>query len=263
MQSQFNLDTLRHSASHVLAQAVLRIFPQAKLGIGPSIEEGFYYDFDLPQTIHEDDLKKIEKEIKRIIKENHVFKRFEMEKADAVKFVRKLGQPYKEELIADIPDKIVSFYESGDFVDLCRGPHIDSTGQIKALKLLKVSGAYWRGSEKNKMLQRIYGTAFDTNEELDVYLNRLEEAQKRDHRRLGKDLDLFSIQDEAGAGLVLWHPKGAIIRTIIEDYWRKEHIKAGYSLLYTPHVGLAKLWETSGHLGFYQENMYSPMQVEN
>ena len=204
--SEVTLEEIRHSASHVLAQAVLNFYPEAKLGIGPTIDDGFYYDFELPTTLTDEDLKKIEKEMKKIIKEKQTFSQFSLSKKEALAMMQKKDQPYKQELIEDFDYEQFSFFENGPFIDLCKGPHVENTKQIKAVKLLKVSGAYWRGSEDNKMLQRIYGTAFFTKEDLKAYLLRLEEAKKRDHRTLGKALQLFSIQDEVGPGLVLWHP---------------------------------------------------------
>jgi len=259
----FPLSTIRHSASHILAQAVLHFFPKAKLGIGPSIDDGFYYDFDIDQPISENDLEKIEAKMKDIIRENQAFSRFDANKEKALSIMTEKNQPLKIELIEDLNLDSYSFFENGPFLDLCKGPHVESTAQVPAIKLLKVSGAYWRGSEKNKMLQRIYGTAFHSQAELDEYLLRLEEAQKRDHRLLGKELDLFSIQEEVGGGLILWHPKGAFIRHTIESYWKQAHFEAGYELLYSPHIGLSDLWKTSGHLDFYKENMYSPIQIED
>jgi threonyl-tRNA synthetase len=252
-----DLDILRHSTSHIMAMAVKEIFPDAKLAIGPSIEDGFYYDFDLPQPLKEEDLAVIEKRMAEIVKQNIPFERIELCKADAIALMEKAGEKYKVELLKEIPDEKVSFYKNGDFIDLCRGPHIESTGKAKAFKLLKIAGAYWRGSEKNAMLQRIYATAFETQKELDEYLKRLEEAAKRDHRKLGKDLDLFNIyHEEAGAGLVFYHPKGAILRQAIEDYLKKEHAKRGYSHVMIPHISKVDLWKTSGHTGHYKENMY-------
>lgn len=259
----FPLDVIRHSASHVLAQAVLAIFPDAKLGIGPAIDDGFYYDFDLPRTLSTDDLGALEAHMNRIIAEKQVFLTYTLPKAEAAALMQKKEQPFKSILIEELNVDTYSFYENGPFLDLCRGPHVNNTGEIGVVKLMKVAGAYWRGSEKNKMLQRIYGTAFHTQADLDLYLHRLEEAQKRDHRTLGKELDLFSIQEEAGGGLVLWHPKGARVRHVIETYWKDVHYQSGYELLYTPHIGLANLWKTSGHLDFYQENMYASVQVED
>ncbi len=260
--TQPTLHEIRHSASHVLAQAVLALFPSAKLGIGPAIDEGFYYDFDLPRTLTPEDLTALEQKMTEIISEDQEFSAYSMDRGPAEASLIEAQQPYKVEIIQDLNLPDYSFYKNGPFVDLCRGPHVQSTGKIGVIKLLKVSGAYWRGSEKNKMLQRIYGTAFHTQDELTTYLTRLEEAAKRDHRLLGKELDLFSIQDEVGPGLILWHPKGARIRSIIEDFWRKTHFRAGYELLNTPHIGRSNLWETSGHLSFYNENMYGSMEVD-
>ena len=263
MISQPTLYEIRHSASHVLAQAVLALFPDAKLGIGPAIDDGFYYDFDLSRTLTPDDLIALEQKMAAILAEDQVFSTYVLDRAQTEAVIADSEQPYKLEIIRDLDLGDYSFYKNGSFVDLCRGPHVASTRQIGAIKLLRVSGAYWRGSEKNKMLQRIYGTAFHTQSELDAYLIRIEEAGKRDHRLLGKELDLFSIQDDVGPGLILWHPKGARVRSIIEDYWRKSHFRAGYELLYTPHVGKSQLWETSGHLSFYNENMYAKMDVDD
>ncbi len=257
-----DIAALRHSTSHVLAQAVLRLYPDAKLGIGPSIDDGFYYDFDLTHTLTPEDLLAISKEMQKIINEDLPIIRKEYSKQEALKLLQD-KQPFKVELLQDLPEnETINFYSQGDFFDLCRGPHINSTGEIKAFKLLKISGAYWRGKETNPMLQRIYGTAFPTPKELEDYFNLLIEAEKRDHRKIGKELDLFSIQDKAGAGLVSWHPKGARIRHILETFWKDEHFKHGYELLYTPHIGQSWLWETSGHLGFYKGNMFSPMEVD-
>ncbi len=260
---QPTLEEIRHSASHILAQAVLQVFPDAKLGIGPVIDEGFYYDFGLSRPLSPDDLANIESRMQQILKEAQDFRAYTLPRAAATLFFQEREQPYKLELIEDLNVPEYSFYENGPFIDLCRGPHVQNTTEIPAIKLMRVSGAYWRGDEKRPMLQRIYGTAFHSQSELDDYLLRLEEAQKRDHRILGKALDLFSFQDDIGPGLVLWHPKGAMIRSIIEDHWRKEHYKAGYDLLYSPHVGRATLWETSGHLSFYRENMFAEMLVDD
>ncbi len=255
------LDPLRHSAAHVMADAVLEVFPEAKLAIGPPIEDGFYYDFELPRPLTPEDLKEIEERMRAIIAADHPFIREEVSKEEARRLFA--DQPYKLEILDEIPDEKVSLYRHGKFVDLCRGPHVESTGKIKAFKLLNVAGAYWRGDERRPMLQRIYGTAFETEAELEAYLKRLEEAARRDHRRLGRELDLFSIHhEEIGAGLVLWHPKGGRIREIIEEFWRRLHREAGYELVYTPHIGRARLWEISGHLDFYRENMYQPIEVE-
>jgi threonyl-tRNA synthetase len=251
-----------HSTSHLMAHAVKQLFPQAKLAIGPAIEEGFYYDFDLERPLTPEDLEKIEKRMAELAKAGSPITRRILTKANALTFFQKRGETYKVELINELTDDTISVYEQGDFADLCRGPHLPSTSKIKAFKLLSIAGAYWRGSEKNKMLQRIYGISFPAKEALDAYVARLEEIKRRDHRKLGKDLDLFSVSDEVGGGLVLWHPRGALIRKVIEDFWRDEHQKNGYDFVYSPHVGRGTLWETSGHLGFYRENMYSSMEVE-
>ena len=256
-------EILRHSTAHVLAQAVKRLFPEVKLAIGPAIENGFYYDFDKPEPFTLDDLGRIEEEMRRIVSENLPIVREEISRDDALALFRKMDEPYKLELIEDLPqDEVVSVYRQGEFVDLCRGPHLASTGEIRAFKLLNVAGAYWRGDEKRKMLQRIYGTAFPTEAGLQAYLHVLEEAERRDHRKLGKELDLFSLHEEAGAGLVYWHPKGAMIRKVIEDFWREEHLRRGYQLVYSPHIARRDLWEISGHWGWYRENMYSPIDID-
>jgi len=258
-----DLEVMRHSASHVMAQAVLSLFPDAEFGIGPAIEDGFYYDFGLPRALTPEDLPLIEKKIKEIIKSRLPFNREEISIEAARGLFAK--QPYKLELLDEIAaagDAAVSIYRQGDFVDLCRGPHLESTRQIGPVKLLSIAGAYWRGDEKRPMLQRIYGTAFGSKDALAEYIARVEEAAKRDHRKLGRELDLFSIKDEFGPGLVLWHPKGATVRGIIEDFWKAEHLKRGYDIVYTPHIAKIDLWKTSGHLDFYRENIYSPMDVE-
>jgi len=254
------LEMMRHSASHVMAEAVLSIFPDARFGIGPSIKDGFYYDFDLPRTLSPDDLPVIEKKMQEIIAANQPFIRKEVTREEAEELFA--GQSYKLELIAGIPDEKVSVYQQGSFVDLCRGPHVQSTGEIKAFKLLNIAGAYWRGDETQTMLQRIYGVAFDTREALEEHLKNIEEAGRRDHRKLGRELDLFSLHDEAGPGLVHWHPKGATIRRIIEDFWKEEHIKRGYDIIYTPHIAKVNLWQTSGHWEFYRDYLYSPMEID-
>ncbi len=254
------LEAMRHSASHVMAQAVKEMFPDAKFAIGPTIENGFYYDFDLPRPLTPADLETIEARMREIITSDESFVH-ELLGKDAARQVF-ASQPYKLELIDDIPDAEVSIYTQGPFVDLCRGPHVESTGKIGAFKLLNVAGAYWRGDEHRPMLQRIYGAAFESQEELEQYLHQLEEASRRDHRRLGKELDLFSFHEEAGPGLVYWHPKGSMIRHVIEEFWKKEHLRRGYDLVYTPHVARTDLWRISGHLDFYRESMYSPMDVE-
>ena len=239
-----------------MAQAVKRLYPGVKLAIGPAIEEGFYYDFDSPQPFLEEDLAKVEAEMARIIKDNAKFERSSMKKDEAIKFFEKMGEQYKVELIRDLPDAEVTLYKDGDFIDLCKGPHIDSTGKVKAFKLLSIAGAYWRGDEKNKMLQRIYGTAFESKAELESYVTRIEEAKKRDHRKLGKELELFMIDEKAGAGLVIYQPKGAMIRTVIEDWEKKEHLKRGYQIVIGPHMLKSDIWIESGHYGYYKENMY-------
>jgi len=251
-----------HSTSHIMAQAVQNLFPEVKLAIGPSIEEGFYYDFDKKEPFTPDDLEKIEKEMLKIVKGNYAFVRKEVPNSDAIKFFEEKGEKYKVELLSELEDEKVILYQHDNFVDLCKGPHVSFTGMIKNFKLTSIAGAYWKGSEKNPMLQRIYGISFPSKEELDEYLKRMEEIKRRDHRILGRELELFSISDEVGPGLVLWHPKGAQVRKIIEDFWVEEHQKNGYQLIYTPHVARLNLWGKSGHTGFYQEYMYSPMVVE-
>jgi threonyl-tRNA synthetase len=254
------LETMRHSASHVMAEAVQALFPGVKFGIGPAIENGFYYDFELPGALVPEDLPTIEAKMKEIIAADLPFIREEVDKTRATGLF--CEQPYKLELIKELPDEKMTIYQQGSFLDLCRGPHLKSTGEIKAFKLTTTAGAYWRGDEKRPMLQRIYGVAFESELELESYLSRLAEAAKRDHRKLGKELDLFSLHDEAGPGLVHWHPKGSVVRWIIEDFWKKEHIKRGYDVIYTPHIAKVNLWKTSGHWDFYRENLYSPMDIE-
>ena len=254
------LEILRHSAAHVMAEAVQSIFPHAKFGIGPAIENGFYYDFDLPRSLTPDDLPLIEAKMGEIVAANVPFARDEVTKEAAQRLF--VGQPYKLELIDEIPDETVSLYRQGSFVDLCRGPHVSSTGEIGTFKLVSIAGAYWRGDEHRPMLQRIYGVAFDTREALAEHLKNLDAAAKRDHRKLGRELDLFSIHEEAGPGLVHWHPKGAVIRRVIEDFWKDEHIRRGYDIIYTPHIAKLDLWKTSGHWEFYRDYLYSPMKVE-
>ncbi len=253
---------VRHSAAHVLAQAVKETFPTAKLAIGPATEQGFYYDFDYERPFTPEDLAVLEKRMKQIIKKRIPIVREEIPKEEAFKLFSQLGENYKTELLEEIPDQTVSIYRQGDFVDLCRGPHVPHTGWIKAFKLLWVAGAYWRGDEKNPMLWRIYGTAYFNKDLLKDHLNRLEEAKRRDHRRLGQELDLFSIAEDVGPGLILWHPKGALVRKIIEDFWKEEHLKAGYELVITPHIARRHLWKISGHLDFYAENMFAPMNID-
>lgn len=245
-----------HTSSHILAQAVKRLFPEAKLAIGPAIVNGFYYDFDVDNPFSPEDLEAIEKEMARIVKENLELEYFELPRDEAIKLMEEKGESYKVELINELPeDEVISFYQQGDFVDLCAGPHIMSTGPVKAIKLLSVAGAYWKGSEKNKMLQRIYGVSFPKKSQLTEYLTRLEEAKKRDHRKLGKDLDLFSIQEE-GPGFPFFHPKGMVLRNLLEDYWRKEHVKNGYQEIKTPIILNKDLWIRSGHWDHYKDNMY-------
>ncbi|HHW48418.1 MAG TPA: threonine--tRNA ligase [Clostridiaceae bacterium] len=249
-------DAYRHTTSHIMAQAVKRLYPEAKLAIGPAIENGFYYDFDIDKPFSPEDLEKIEAEMSKIIKEDHPLERFTLPRDEAIKFMEEKGEPYKVELIRDLPEgEEISFYRQGDFVDLCAGPHIPSTGKVKAFKLLSVAGAYWRGNEKNKMLQRIYGTSFPKKSELDEYLFRLEEAKKRDHRKLGRELDLFDILEE-GPGFPFFMPKGMILRNVLEDFWRKEHRKRKYQEIKTPVILNEDLWHRSGHWDHYKENMY-------
>ena len=260
-----SLEILRHSAAHILAKAVKRLYgrEKVKLGIGPATEEGFYYDFDLPVAISEEDLPEIEKEMENIVKAKEFFRREEITREKAKELFK--DDPYKLELLESIPeDETVTIYWLGeDFFDLCRGPHVEHSGMVKAFKLLSVAGAYWRGDSRNKMLQRVYGTAFWKKKDLDEYLTRLEEAKKRDHRVLGKQLDLFSIYEEAGPGLVFWHPNGAIIRREIEEWVEKEHERRGYQRIYTPHIMKADLWKISGHYDFYKENMFFVPVVEH
>lgn len=268
MSQQPTIETKRHSLSHILAQAVLDMFPDAKLAIGPDIDNGFYYDFDLPRTLIPEDLPILEKKMKHIIKQNQKFEKYAEPVDDAIKFLKTTKQDYKIEMAADLKEageKKVSFYKNGSFVDMCKGPHVESTGkiQIGTFKLDKIAGAYWKGDEKRPMLQRIYGLAFDTKEELEAYFAMRKEAEKRDHRKLGKELDLFSLHDEAGGGLVYWHPKGGRMRNAIETFWKGEHFKNGYELVFTPHVGRSWLWQTSGHLDFYKEGMYTPMIIDD
>ncbi|UWV47930.1 threonine--tRNA ligase [Acetivibrio thermocellus] len=249
-------DAYRHTTSHILAQAVKRLYPDAKLAIGPAIENGFYYDFDVEKPFSVEDLEKIEEEMKKIIKEDYKLERFTLPREEAIKFMEERNEPYKVELIRDLPEgETISFYKQGDFVDLCAGPHIESTGKVKAFKLMSVAGAYWRGNEKNKMLQRIYGTSFTKKSDLDAYITRIEEAKKRDHRKLGRELDLFDIYEE-GPGFPFFMPKGMVLRNVLEEYWREEHRKAGYQEIKTPIILNEELWHRSGHWDHYKENMY-------
>ena len=255
------LETLRHSAAHVLAGAVMRLYPGTKLGIGPAIADGFYYDFQLPAPISEADLPRIEEEMRRIVAAKEPFTRRELGRDEAAQLLA--DQPFKLELLGELPaGEAAGSYTNGEFTDLCRGPHIPDTGRLKALKLLSVAGAYWRGDEKNPMLTRIYGTAFPAQKQLDEHLEKLKEAERRDHRLLGRQLDLFHIDEEVGAGLPLWHPKGALVRKVIEDFWRDAHLANGYEMVMIPHIASVDLWKTSGHWDFYRENMYSPMDIE-
>ncbi len=254
------LERMRHSAAHVMAQAVQFLFPEAKFGIGPAIENGFYYDFELPRALKLEDLTAIESKMKEIIDANLRFTIGEMNKEAAHQLFA--AQPYKLDLINEFPDTSVTIYRQGNFTDLCRGPHVASTGEIKALKLTHIAGAYWRGDERRPMLQRIYGIAFDSQTELEDYLSCQAEIAKRDHRKLGKELDLYSIHEEIGPGLICWHPKGALLRQIIEDLWRAEHIKRGYNIVYTPHIAKLDLWKTSGHWDFYRDYLYPPIEVD-
>lgn len=250
------LEIIRHSASHLMAQAVKELFPKAKVTIGPAIESGFYYDFDVDTSFTPEDLERIEAKMAELAAADLKIERSELSSNDAIKMFTDLGESYKAELINDLGAETVSIYTQGGFADLCRGPHLPSTSRIKAFKLLSIAGAYWRGDEKNRMLQRIYGTAFADKKELDAYLHRLEEAKRRDHRKLGKELDLFSFSDEVGAGLVIWHPKGAMLRTILEDFERREHFKRGYDIVVGPQILKTELWQRSGHYENYRENMY-------
>ena len=258
--SEDRLETVRHSASHVMAEAVLQMFPDAKFAIGPAIDEGFYYDFDLPRALTPDDLPAIEERMRAIAKDDSPFVRKEISKAEAQSLFA--YQPYKLELIEDLDDETISTYTQGSFTDLCRGPHVASAKEVGAFKLMRTAGAYWRGDENRPMLQRVYGVAFETDEQLEDYLKKVEEAGKRDHRKLGRDLDLFSVHDEIGPGLVCWHPNGAIVRELVETFWKDEHRKRGYGLVYTPHIGKLDQWKQSGHWDFYRENLYSPMDVD-
>ncbi len=257
------MDVFWHSTAHIMAHAIKNLFPEAKFGFGPALEDRFFYDFDIDKQLSPEDLDLIEQEMAKIVQEDNPFVREELSKEEAVALFEKRDEPYKVEHVKELDDKVTSIYREGEFVDLCSGPHLPSTKFAKYFKLLALSGAYWKGDEKNPMLQRIYGVSFPKKSLLDDYLFKLEEAKKRDHRRLGRELDLFSINEECGAGLVLWHPKGALIRKIIEDFWRDEHLKAGYDLVFTPHIAQLDLWGKSGHLDFFAENMYSPMQMEN
>ncbi|ADJ26126.1 threonyl-tRNA synthetase [Dehalogenimonas lykanthroporepellens BL-DC-9] len=258
---QSKLEAIRHSAAHIMAQAVLRIFPSARFGIGPAIDNGFYYDFELPRPLVPEDLAEIEAGMTAIVKENQPFSRETVTRQQAEELFA--SQPYKLELIRELPnDEEITIYRNGDFFDLCRGPHVSHTARVKSFKLLSIAGAYWRGDEKNPMLQRIYGTAFGNRTELDEYLTSLAEAEARDHRRINKQLNLFVTPEDVGGGLVIYGPKAGRIRTTVEEFWRKAHYDHGYELLYTPHIGRSNLWETSGHLQNYRDIMYSPMDID-
>ena len=254
---------MRHSMAHVMAAAVCRVFDHVKLDIGPATGDGFYYDFDLPHRLTPEDFPAIESEMAKIIAADHPFECLAHSREEAERILREADQSYKLERLHDIPaGEAVTFYRCGEFMDLCRGPHVERTGELKAFKLTTVAGSYFRGLEVNPMLQRVYGIAAISDKQLRVTLKRIEEAAQRDHRKLGRELDLFSIQEDVGPGLVHWHPRGARIRLVIEDFWRRRHLRGGYDILYTPHVGRGRLWETSGHLEFYAENMYAPMDVD-
>ncbi|MFO1519251.1 MAG: threonine--tRNA ligase [bacterium] len=256
-------EILRHSAAHVMASAVQKLFPGTKVTIGPVIDNGFFYDFDSPHAFTPEDFAAIEKKMQEIIDQDSPIVREEVSREEAIRLFQEMGENYKVEIIQGFPEnEVITLYRHGDFVDLCKGPHVASTGKIKAFKLLSTAGAYWRGDEKNKMLQRIYGTAFTENKALKVYIDQLKEAEARDHRKLGAKFDLFSTLEEEGPGLILWHPKGARIRGIIEDFWRETHRKRGYEIVFTPHMAKLDVWRTSGHVQFYKDNMFSPMEVE-
>lgn len=256
-------EVYRHSSTHIMAQAVKELFPTAQLTIGPALDDSFYYDFAFDRPFTPEDLEQIEQRAKEIIRRNMTITRREFTKQEAIDFFNARGEAYKVELIQGFPDnEPVSAYTQGEFVDLCRGPHLPATGRVGAFKLLNTAGAYWRGDERNPMLQRIYGTSFPSQAELDAHLARLEEIKRRDHRKVGKELDLISVQDDIGPGLVLWHPKGAAIRLLIENFWREQHIRDGYELVYSPHVARLDLWKTSGHVEYYRDNMFAPMKIE-
>ncbi|HSA14573.1 MAG TPA: threonine--tRNA ligase [Spirochaetota bacterium] len=255
-------DVYWHSASHLMAQAIRRVFPGAKFAIGPSIDTGFYYDVDIEKNLVPEDLEKIEAEMRKISGEDLEITREEISKADAIKRFKDKGEIYKVEMLEEMDADTVSLYHQGEFYDLCRGPHLRRTSDIRAFKLVSVAGAYWRGDEKNKMLQRVYGVAFPSDKELKKHIELIEEAKKRDHRKLGRELDLFSFSNDVGAGLPLWHPNGAVLRFIIDKFETNEHLKRGYRLFGVPHIARSTLYEISGHLGFYTENMYSPIQID-
>ena len=256
-----DIEKIRHSTAHIMAAAVCRIYKNVKLDIGPPTSDGFYYDIDLQERLTPDDFNKIEEVMQDIINEDHPFTNKEVSRDEAKEILK--NQPFKLERLADIPkEQKITFYTCGEFTDLCKGTHVESTGKIKSFKIMNIAGSYYRGKETNPMLQRLYGTAFDNSKEMRLYLKQIEEAKKRDHRKIANELDLYSISEEVGPGLINWHPKGARIRSIIEDFWKNEHFKNGYELLYTPHIGKSSLWETSGHLDFYREGMFASMDVD-
>ena len=262
-KQKFDLETIRHSTAHLMAQAVKQLYPETQVTIGPVIEDGFYYDFYRETPFVPEDLEKIEHRMKEIAVSNLGIVRRELPRDEALKLFDELGEPFKREVIDEIDSgDAISVYTQGEFTDLCRGPHVDNTQVLKSFRLLHTSAAYWRGDERNKVLQRIYGTAWNTDKELRAYLKRLEEAKKRDHRKLGKELDLFSVTDEVGPGLILWHPKGSRVRCIVEEFWKDEHFKNGYEMVYSPHAARVDLWKTSGHMDFYKDNIFSPMDIE-
>ncbi len=261
--SKFPLETIRHSTAHIMAAAVQQLFPGVKFDIGPSTDDGFYYDFDMEHRLTPEDLESIEDAMRKICNQKLAFEAVEMDRAEAQAILKAKDQTFKLERLADIPEgEKITFYRCGDFTDLCRGPHVEHSGQIAAFKLMSIAGSYFRGKETNPMLQRIYGTAFPSKQELHDYLQLIEEAKKRDHRKLGKELDLFSFSEMVGPGLVLWHPKGAFIRNVFENFWKQEHYKNGYDMINTPHIGRSDLWRTSGHLDFYKDSMYAPMKID-
>ena len=262
-KQKFDLETIRHSSAHLMAQAVQQLYPDTQVTIGPVIEDGFYYDFCRKSPFVPEDLEKIEQRMKEIAAQNLDIVRKELPREDALKMFDEMGEPFKLEVINELEsNEAISVYSQGEFTDLCRGPHVDNTSAIKSFKLLHTSAAYWRGDERNQVLQRIYGTAWNTDKELRIYLKRLEEAKKRDHRRLGKELDLFSVSDDIGPGLILWHPKGSRIRCLMEDFWKTEHFKNGYEMVHSPHAAKVDMWKTSGHMDFYKDNIFSPMDIE-
>ena len=260
IQDTAGIEIMRHSTAHVMAAAVKELFPDARITIGPAIENGFYYDFDVEKPFTPEDIDRIEEKMGEIVRADYPFLREEMTKQEARE--RFPGEPYKGEMLDEIPESTVSLYRLGNFLDLCRGPHLPSSGKVGAYKLMNTAGAYWRGDSRNRMLTRIYGCAFAKKKELEEHLRLLEEVKKRDHRRLGKELDLFSTNEEIGPGLILWHPKGSVVRRIMEDFWREEHARAGYDLVFSPHIARIDLWRMSGHLDFYRQSMFASIGVE-